>query len=159
MTQTKYINKKDVINRGFIKKNGTIYKQSLIEIWYNKGWLELNNSNYNSEDRLKAGLKLALDFHIINRANLHSSHIINDKIDNNYNNESFAILDAKKRYQQAIKSIPAEFWPIVRQICIEEKDPIPPLNTSERQRAYFYYMCRIDLCRGLDRILVNTTKS
>ena len=65
MTQTKYINKKDVINRGLTRKNGTIYKQSLIEIWYNKGWLELKNSNYNSEDRLKAGLKLALDFHII----------------------------------------------------------------------------------------------
>ena len=46
-----YTSKQKVIENGFTKKNGIIYKKSLLEIWYAKSWLELPNSKFTAEDR------------------------------------------------------------------------------------------------------------
>lgn len=159
MVQEKYITREDVVNRGMTKKNGVFYKKSLLEIWYSKGWLDLPDSRYGADDRLRCGMALALDYHIIERANLHSGHIFNTKIDVSDSAESRALLDARDRYNKAIRSVPAEFWPAVRQICIDEKEPVAPAEMSERQKTYFYYLKRIDLCRGLDRIILSHLKS
>ena len=148
-----YTSKRDTINKGIIKKQGKIYKLSVLEIWHSKGYLDYEFSKYSADERLECGLKLALDFHIINRANIHSSHIINTRVDANSTPQSVALLDAMHRYNKAIKAVPAEFWPIVRQICIEDKDLTVSKHLSERQKSYVLYMNRIDLCRGLDRII------
>jgi len=149
----KYTSKQDAINKGLAKKKGVIYKKSLLEIWYAKDWLDLPNSKYSSEDRLNSGMKLAADYHIMNRENLHSSYTINTKVDGAKFTPGFHCAnEAESRYLQAIQSIPSEFWPMVRKICIEENELQAPLSMSERQKTYFYYLCRIDLCRGLDRL-------
>lgn len=152
MTEINYTNRQDSINKGLCKKDGVLYKKSLLEIWHSKGWLDIPNSKFSADDRLRCGLRLALDYHIISRANLHSGHIFNNKVDLSAIGESNTVLEAKVNYNKAIKAVPAEFWPIVRKICIEEKEPVAPIEMSERQKTYFYYMNRIDLCRGLDRI-------
>ncbi len=149
----RYTSKQDVIKKGIVKKDGKIRKLSILEIWYSKGYLEYEKSKYTADERLECGLKLALDYQIINRANIHSGYIQNTRIDKTNNLQSIALLDAMNRYNKAIKSVPKEFWSIVRKICIDDCDIIFSKNTSERQRAYFYYLSRIDLCRGLDRIL------
>ena len=41
MKELKYVCKQDVINKGLCKQGGYIYKKSVLEIWYSKGWLEL----------------------------------------------------------------------------------------------------------------------
>lgn len=158
MAQEKYTAKQDAVNKGLVKKNGVFYKKSLLEIWYSKGWLDLPNSRYGADDRLRCGMALALDCRIIERANLHSGHIFNTKVDVSDTAESRALSDAKDRYNKAIRAVPAEFWPIVRQICIEEYEPVAPASMSERQKTYFYYLNRIDLCRGLDRIMATHLK-
>ena len=61
MTPDNYTSKQDVINKGIIKQGGVFYKQTLLEVWYNKGWLELNDSSYGSDDRLRFGLKFMRD--------------------------------------------------------------------------------------------------
>ena len=155
MAQEKYITKQDVANKGMSKKDGIFYKKSLLEIWYSKGWLDLPNSKYGADDRLRCGMALALDYHIIERTNLHSGHSFNTKIDISDSAESRGLLDAKDRYNKAIRAVPAEFWPVVRQICIEEREIAAPAEMSERQKTYFYYLNRIDLCRGLDRIIAS----
>ena len=141
------------VNKGLVKKKGVIYKKSLLEIWYAKDWLYMPNSKYSAEDRLNSGMKLSEDYHIMNRENLHSGYILNTKVDGTKNNKGLHIKsEAQNKYLQAIKSIPTEFWPMVRKICIEENDLQGPPSMSERQKTYFYYLCRIDLCRGLDRL-------
>ena len=93
------------------------------------------------------------DYHMMNRTNLHSGYILNTKVDGRKGFGSSPIInEAEGRYVEAIKSIPAEFWPMVRKICVEENELQAPLSMSERQKTYFYYLCRIDLCRGLDRL-------
>ena len=77
----KYISKQDAINNRLVKKQGIFYKKSLLEIFQTKGWLELPDSNYNSYDRLKYGLKLAHDYRIIERSILHSGYIFNSRVD------------------------------------------------------------------------------
>ena len=154
----KYTSKQDSINNGIVKKNGKIYKLSTLEIWYSKGYLDYEYSKYSAEERLECGLKLALDYHIINRANLHSSHLINTKVDNNKSPQSVALMNAMNRFNKAIRSVPKEFWSVVRYVCIEDKELIAPKHFSERQKSYFLYLHRIDLCRGLDRIIAGTPK-
>ena len=154
-----YTNKQDVIAKGIIKKGKSYYKQTLLEIWYAKGWLDLKNSRYGADDRLRFGLKFMNDYHIVSRSNLHSAYIFNNKIDLSAKIESGGLLDAQNRYRQAVRAIPAEFWPVVRQICLDEKEPVAPSDMSERQKTYFYFLCRTDLCRGLDRIIDAYTKS
>ena len=149
----KYISKKDVVDNGLIKRNGCIYKMTVLEKWHEKGWLELNTSKFTSSQRLYCGLRLHRNFQIINKAALHSGFVINDRVnDSFFKSAGIIALNAWEEYSKTIKLIPQEFWPIVRRICIEDKEPQPPKHMSERQRAYFYYMCRIDICRGLDRI-------
>ena len=154
----KYISKQDVIDKGIIKKNGRIQKLSILEIWHSKGYLDYEKSQYSSDERLQYGLRLALDFQIINRANLHSGYILNTKIDGINSKKSISVLNAMNRYNKAIRSVPAEFWSIVRKICIDDCDIIFPKNLSERQRSYYSYLNRIDLCRGLDRVIESYTK-
>lgn len=81
----KYISKQDVINNGIVKKNGKIMKLSVLEIWHSKGYLDYEHSSFSADERLKYGLRLAMDYYIINKANLHSSHRLNTKTDNNNN--------------------------------------------------------------------------
>ena len=154
-----YTSKQDVIAKGIVKKNNVYYQQTLLEIWYAKGWLELKNSRYGADDRLRFGLKFMVDYYIINHAKLHSAYIFNNKIDRSVKVESENFLDAQNRYRRAVRAIPAEFWPTVRKICLEEKEPVAPAKMSERQKTYFYFLCRTDLCRGLDRIIDEYTKS
>ena len=154
----RYTSKQDVVNKGIIKKDGKIQKLSILEIWYSKGYLELPKSKYTADECLKCWLKLALDYQIINRANLHSGYIENTRIDKSKNLQSTSLLDVMNRYNKAIKSAPKEFWHVVRRICIDDCDIIFSKNISERQRAYLSYLSRIDLCRGLDRIIEAYTK-
>ena len=77
----KYTTKQDVINKGFTKKNNIIYKKSVLERWYDKGWLELENSKYSADERLRCGMKLAFDYYMVNKENLHSGYIENTKVD------------------------------------------------------------------------------
>ncbi|MBR1949047.1 MAG: hypothetical protein IKA30_04575 [Alphaproteobacteria bacterium] len=155
----KYITKQDALNKGLIKKDGKIYKLSVLEIWFKKGYLDLDKSKYSADERLEYGLRLALDYNIINRANIHSGYIQNSKIDKTNQSQSVSLLNAMSRYNRAIKSVPSEFWPIVRRICIEDIDLFFPENMSERQKTYISYLSRIDLCRGLDRVIASYTKS
>lgn len=154
----KYTSKQDAINKGLGVKDGRIYKFSVLETWYNKGHLDYKNSKYSAQERLEYGLRLAFDFQIINRANLRSGYIKNSKIDKTDYSQSVSLLDVMQRYNDAIRAIPSEFWPIVRKICIEDTDLVFPKNVSDRQNHYFSYLSRIDLCRGLDRVIESYTK-
>ena len=58
----KYITKQDALNKGLIKKDGKIYKLSVLEIWFKKGYLDLDKSKYSADERLEYGLRLVFDY-------------------------------------------------------------------------------------------------
>lgn len=153
MSKKKYTSKQDVISKGIVKKNGVFYKQTLLEFWYSKGWLESKNSCYGSDDRLRFGLKLMRDYHYILKSHIATTSLENTKVDISLKVQDDNVLDAINRYRRVLRSIPKEFWPIVRRICLEEKEPEFPSGISIRHKSYFYFLYRIDLCRGLDRVI------
>lgn len=158
MTKLIYTNKNDVIRKGLCKKEKHIYKKTILEMWYDKGWLELEGSRFDENMRLEFGLRLMLDFSIINRSNLRSQLNTFGIIDYKNFTLSDSLLDAVTRYNKAIRAIPAEFWPAVKTICLEDKTPSFPKFLSERQRTYSYFLARTDLCRGLDRVIIAYTQ-
>jgi len=127
--------------------------KTLLEQLYDKGWLNYPASKFSSDARLRAGLLLMYNYQIIQKANLHSGYIFNNKIDNSQSLQSKMYNDSLNFYRHCLRSVPAEFWQIVRKICIEEKMPVFSDNLSERQISHLKYLYHIDLCRGLDRLI------
>lgn len=134
---------KDLINR----------HKTLLEQLYDKGWLENSNSSYSSDARLRAGLRLIYNYQILKRNNLHSGYIFNSKIDASTSLDARIYNDALDFYRRCLRAVPAEFWQIVRLICLEEKMPPVFSEISERKQSHINYSYRMDLCRGLDRII------
>ena len=54
-------------------------------------------------------------------------------------------------YDRAIREIPAEFYPAVHRVCIEDQDLAADGNNYCRYNTLF--ADRRDLCRGLDRLI------
>ena len=158
MTKLTYTSKKDALDKGFCKKKSQIYKKTVLEMWFDKGWLELDDSQFDGALRLEYGLRLMFDFSIINKSNIRSNLSELDIVDckNNFINSSLP--DSINRYNKAIRSVPKEFWPIVKTICLDDQTPVFPKDLSERQKAYSYYLARTDLCRGLDRVIISYTQ-
>ncbi|MBQ8676857.1 MAG: hypothetical protein IJ529_00110 [Alphaproteobacteria bacterium] len=128
-------------------------KKTLLEQLYLKGWLDYPASKFSAEDRLNCGLRLQYQYQILQRANLHSGFIFNQRIDLSPSLESRMYSDALDAYRRYMRAVPSEFWGIVRQICLEERLPPKPAGLSERQFSHYTYLYRADLCRGLDRLL------
>ena len=99
------------------------------------------------------------NYQIIQRSNLHSGFIVNSRIDIALSLDARIYNDSLQFYRNCLRIVPAEFWPVVRLICLEEKMPEIPSELSERQQAHINYLYKIDLCRGLDRIISDTTKN
>ena len=125
----------------FMKEGKSIYKQTLLEMLHARGWLRHDESKYNEDERLHYGLLFISDYFKTFKYNVHSSFCLSGKIDGVRFMDREMFQDAVKRYRRAIRNIPAEFWPIIKSICIEEKEPIPPKYFSDRQKTYKFFSC------------------
>ena len=118
MVDETYISKEEALKKGYKKRQqGGYYKQSVLEKYWEKGWLRLENSPFSAEDRKKAGELLRKDFYLSNYNNLHSLSFI--KISKSTADRE-NLLYYKERYLGAVKSVPQEFWRAVRVVCIED---------------------------------------
>lgn len=153
MVNEEYINKSEAIKKGYKRRRqGVIYRQSVLEKYCEKGWLDLINSKFSSEDRKKAGERLAKDFYLGNYNNLQSLPLL--KIGGKSSEREDALI-YKERYLSAIKSIPAEFWPYVRIVCIEDEElkldkNIIPQSLLGKQMMY---CLKTFLALGLERLV------
>ena len=133
-------------------------KKTLLEQMYEKGLLDLPKSRFTAHQRLQCGLRLIYQYQIVQKANLHSGFVFNNRIDIANSLEAKLYSDALNFYRACLRAVPAEFWEVVRAVCFEEKLPVPPRGYSERQAAHLSFLYRMDLCRGLDRILLSQLK-
>ena len=148
---SKYTNKQELEAQGFIKTPRGIYKLNALEQIYRNGRLEYGDKSFGGQDRLRAGMKLASDFEKSHFSIVNSSWQ-NEKVDCKFQNNN-DINYIRSRYYTAVNSIPREFWPAVRQICIENKIPDFKNIQSARRRSENLYLRYFDLCRGLDRLI------
>jgi hypothetical protein len=64
-----------------------------------------------------------------------------------------AICKARERYFAAVKQIPEEFWPVVREVCLENREAVLTEKAGGRRKQEMSYAAKRDLCRGLDRLI------
>lgn len=153
MVNETYISKDEALKKGYKKRRqGGYYKQSILDKYLEKGWLELENSHFSAEDRKKAGELLRKDFYLSNYNNLHSIPLV--KISKSTADRE-NLLYYKERYLNAVKSIPTEFWPAVRIVCIEDCELKVDKNiiTHSLLSKQASYHLKMLLVLGLERLV------
>ena len=127
----------------------SLKKDTALDFYARKGWF--NRGKYSAMERVWAGKMLSADFHL---AGLTFSGVAGykERVDCSGSRESDSLLDAKDRYNKAIKSIPAEFLPIVRLVCCEDKK-VPILSKkridADEEKTEAKQLLRL----GLDRLV------
>lgn len=127
----------------------SLKKDTALDFYARKGWF--NRGKYSAMERVWAGKMLSADFHL---AGLTFSGVAGykERVDCQGSRESDSLLDAKDRYNKAIRSIPAEFLPIVRLVCCEDKK-VPILSKkridADEEKTEAKQLLRL----GLDRLV------
>lgn len=153
MVNEEYISKEEALKKGYKhRKEGGYYRQSVLEKYYEKGVLELSESSFSAEDRKKAGERLAKDFYLGNYNYLQSISFL--KISGSRGDRDSALV-YKERYIAAIKSLPKEFWSVVRTVCIEDKELKADKNIIAQSLLgkQIVYHKKMLLVLGLERLV------
>lgn len=128
------------------------WKKPILQMYYEAGYLDIIKSRFTPEDRKTAGEMLAQDYFLGNYDSLQTARLkqLNIRTTSEWTREQ--ALFFKERYLRAIKTLPAEFWPIVRRVCVEDL-PILSDEPTEMMRKYKIYHQKILLNYGLDRLI------
>ena len=108
---------------------------SVLERFAEKGWLDFGDSKYSAQDRLKAAEKLQKDYEQSYFMSM-SAGGIRERIDSKGKNANDVemICKARKRYEEAARHVPGEFWSAVKRVCLENRDFEVSKQFSERRR-------------------------
>lgn len=157
MVETKedgYTTKAECLANGFVKIGKHFYRFCTLEQYARKGWLDFGDKRFTALDRLSAGLRLMKDFYHGHFESVCANDMRKVKVDGHGNSTlQEEALDARNRYLEAMKAIPAEFWGVTRQVCIEDKPIAANDNGSRTEKLHEAYSSKKDLCRALDRLI------
>ena len=131
---------------------GECRRKPILQMYYEAGYLGIIKSRFSPEDRKTAGEMLAKDYYMGNYGNLHAARFMQISIQTTGEWTLEKALFFKERYLRAIKTLPAEFWPIVRRVCVEDL-PIVSDEATEMMRKYKIYHQKMLLNYGLDRLI------
>jgi len=150
-----YIDKKECIRRGYVKIDGLYYKMTVLEKYMRKGWLEYGSRQYSGQDRFAAGEKLVENYMRCRFDNGNNSAWGKERVDGTplTKEDLDSICRARDRYFAVIRKVPREFWPVVRRVCLENRELEVDDNVAARRKQELMYALKQDLCRGLDRLI------
>ena len=129
--------------------------ESVLEKYLRKGWLDMPNSDFCAQDRKRVGEWLARDFYLGDYNDVKSIDLSRENIASTNHLGRDEALFYRNRYLEAAKSIPAEFWPDVRLVCIENKElkgdeTVPPQSLINKHCVYLHKSL---LNMGLNRLI------
>jgi len=154
--EEEYISKKEAKKRGYVKrKEGGYYKMSVLEKYCAAGYLNLPDSPYSDDDRLRAGLRLAKDYYLGNFNNLQSVKLFLVRISSSRESGRDTALFFNERYLRAVRVVPPEFWQAVRTVCIEDKEITTDIEAKQGTLLYkqYSYHRKMLLSLGLERLV------
>lgn len=152
----KIIEKDEVLRKYYTKNNDGVYcRKTVLERYYDKGYLDLPGSSFSAEDRKRVGERLASDYYLARENTLKSIDLSSVNIPTTGNSSRENAMFYRNRYLKAVQSIPHEFWPSVRQVCIEDKKllselPIDKKTLLNKNNSYHQKML---LNLGLERLI------
>lgn len=142
-------------DKGLFRKPTTrSYKQSTLERYAAAGWLDYGRQNYTAIDRVSAGNRLYTDFYLGGLIRVGAVDMRRIRVDGSgalSQSGQDGRLWHQNCYNKAVAAVPAEFWPVVRRVCIEDL-PIEAFGSVKNVKRVLY-ASRVDLCRGLDRLI------
>ena len=129
--------------------------ESVLEKYLKKGWLDMPTSNFCSEDRKMVGEWLARDYFLGGYNTVKSIDLSKENISSTNPILCEETIFYRKRYLEAAKSIPIEFWPYVRSVCIENKElkgdeTVAPQSLINKHCVYLHKSL---LNMGLNRLI------
>lgn len=130
-------------------------KKSVLEKYFEKGYLRLANSPFSDEDRKKVGEMLALDYYIGSSSKVKSINLENERV------QSFGAPDSEnkifhlQRYHDALRHVPREFHFQLYIVCIEDKELKADNDnfSTECYNKYNIYHQKMLLTLGLERLV------
>lgn len=150
---TGYVGKETLKDCGFVRlPNGRVYKQNTLERYAAAGWLDFGREIYTALDRLSAGGRLFADFYLGGLNAVKAVDMAKIRVDGGGSVEKTSRrLFHADRYEKAVLCVPAEFWPVVRRVVVEDLPLKAEGSVLDVKRKL--YAQRVDLCRGLDRLI------
>lgn len=134
-----------------MRENGLVKRLTLIERYYFKGWLKYGDKRLDAKIRLDCANRLASDFFFSRFPNNQAIDFEKERVDGGRNKiEPERVLEARDRFFKAIRSIPSEFWAVVRDVVLNEQRQ--KFNNGKFLNECALYAHKVDLCRGLDRL-------
>lgn len=116
------------------------------------GYLDFGSKKYTAADRVLAGTRLYIDYILGGGDGVKANDTSKIKVDGGGSGERSGFCTYHNQmYHWAMKSIPIEFRGVVRMVCIEDKEIVVSGSDLDIKRKL--YAARVDLCRGLDRIV------
>ncbi|MCQ2734686.1 MAG: DUF6456 domain-containing protein [Alphaproteobacteria bacterium] len=149
------IDKAEAKRKGYHKNSrGTYINKSVLDKYYEQGYLDLSGSEYCAEDRKQAGERLAHDYYLSHYNSLKSPILAVNIIPTTGESGMDVAMFFRERYINALRHVPYEFWPVVRLVCIEDKelkgDDECEKKTLRSKNSIFYKKMLLNL--GLDRL-------
>ena len=111
--------------------------------YYVNGTLEMERTRWQSADRFKAGellQKVAYKAGVYIKASDPSKIRVDIS---GFKALPVSVLIAQDMYKNALKSIPSEYWPVVRQVVVEDRKIQNPSRAE-------VHLAKFKLCLGLD---------
>lgn len=145
-----------ILRKGYVKNNdGVVCRKTVLERYYDKGYLDLPNSCYSAKDRKSVGERLALDYYLGQPQSIKSIDFSMVKISGGADVLPERRLLYRERYLKAMQAVPREFWPSVRRVCIEDKkllcDEVVDKSSLKNKNNSYYQKMLLNL--GLERLI------
>lgn len=133
-------------------ENKRTFKQTVLNRYAEAGYLDFGSDRISARDRVDAGSRLYVDFVLGGISSVGASDMSKIKVDGQGSIEqSLRCIHHQDCYNKAMRAVPKEFWPIVRLVCVEDKEIKVSGSAIDVKRKL--YAARVDLCRGLDRLV------
>lgn len=130
-------------------------KKTVLQRYYEEGYLDMPENRFTAKDRRTAGEMLVKDYYLGSYDSLRTARwkIVAIASTGEYTREH--ALFFKERYLRAIKTVPAEFWPTVRRVCIDDLPVEGIKGISDRSSLYKHeiYHQKMLLNFGLNRLI------
>ena len=144
-----YISKQDCIKRGLIRlKTGGYYKLCTLEKYARKGLLD--GTMYDVSELLLAGAYLHKDFIDGKIGKVSTVNLEQEKVDGGLlDGYTEKVIDARDKYNKAIRMLPKEFLSVVTTVCCLDKE-ITTLGGKWKKQQLKYHaieMLKFGLCR------------
>lgn len=148
--------KGEVLRKGYVRNNdGVVCHKTVLERYFDRGYLDLPSSCYSAEDRKRVGEMLARDYFLGMPKHLKSIDLSDVNIPTTGDSVSETVMFYHDRYLRAMQAVPYEFWSAVRRVCIDDKklicDEVVDKKSLKNKNCSYHQKMLLNM--GLERLI------